>query len=237
MFRCIRASVFVLALPISVALGLPQERISESRVPPPASMERGFAGEIGYAFDTALNMTRARFKAPLAKRGILSRIFGTTPAVHTLTATYAVAGRGLSIAPDSIRISLMSDEFSQAIPGNGPPPFPEPVLTIMIADSIVWLPLGISQKTVVWSSRDRGQRAIRPSPGENIGMNRNAIEAQMHIQRTATVRLSTCAFLALLAEKNMRGTVAGLEFEINEDVMAGLREFAAGMEFQAQRCH
>ncbi|HEX3534091.1 MAG TPA: hypothetical protein VHT23_07705 [Gemmatimonadaceae bacterium] len=236
MFRCIQASVFVLALPISVALGLPQERISESRVPLPASMERGFAGEIGYAFDTALNMTRARFKAPLSRRGILSRIFRTTPAVHTLTATYAVAGRALS-APDSIRISLMSDELSQAVPGNGPPPFPKPVLTIVIADSVVWLPLGISQKTVVWSSRESGQRPVRTSADENMGMNRNAIEAQMHIQRTATARLSTCAFLALLAEKSMRGTVAGLEFEINEDVMAGLREFAAGMESQARRCH
>jgi hypothetical protein len=131
----------------------------------------------------------------------------------------------------------MSDEFSQAVPGNGPPPFPAPVLTIVIADSVVRLPLGISQKTVVWSSRDSGQRAVRTSAGEIMGMNRNAIEAQMHIQRTATARLSTCAFLALLAEKSMRGTVAGLEFEINEDVMAGLREFAAGMESQARRCH
>lgn len=236
MFWCIRAPVFVLALPLSVALGSPQERIGESRVLLPASVEREFAGEIGYAFDTALNITRARFKASLTRRGILSRIFRGTPAVHTMTATYVVAGRGLSIAPDSIRISLMSDEFSQPFPGNGPPPFPEPVLTIAIADSEARLPLGISQKIEVWSSRDSGQRAVRPLRGENTAMNGNVPEAQMRIQRTATVRLSTCAFFALLAEKNIRGTVAGLEFEINEDVMAGLREFASGMASQTQRC-
>ena len=237
MFWCIRAPAFMLALPLSVALGSVQDKISESRVSLPAAVERGFAGEIGYAFDTALNMTRVRFKASLTRRDILSRIFRRTPTVHTVTAIYTVAGRGVGNAPDSVRISLMSDEVSQSFPENGPPPFPKPVLTITLADSVAWLPLGISQKIEVWSPRDSGQRAVRPSRGEIIAMNRNAPDPQMHVQRTATVRLSTCAFLALLAEKNIRGTVAGLEFEINEDVMAGLREFAAGMASQAQRCH
>ena len=226
---CFRAPAFMLALPISVALGSVQEKISESRVSLPASVERGYAGEIAYAFDTALNMTRAQFQASLARRGILASLFRATPAVHTVTAIYAVAGRGVGNAPDSIRISFISDEYSQAFPGNGPPPFPEPVLTVETAGSMASLPLGISQRIEVWSSRDTGLRAIRASGSEITSVNRNVPQAQMHIERTATARVSTCAFLALLAEKSMRGTVAGLEFEINEDVMAGLREFAGGM--------
>ena len=227
MFWSIRAPALMLALPVSVALGSVQDKISESRVSLPVSVEPGFAGEIGYAFDTALNITRGSFKASLVPRGILSRIFRGTPTVHTLTAAYEVAGHGAGNTPDSIRVSLLSDEFSQSYPGNGPPPFPEPVLTITVADSVARLPLGISQQIEIWPSRDSGLRAVRTPQGTKFGVNLNVPEPQMHVQRTATVRLSTCAFLALLAGKDARGTVAGLEFDINEDVMAGLREFAA----------
>ena len=65
MFRCICASALMLALPVGVAHASVQDRISESRVSPPASPERGFSGEMGYAFDTALNMTTVRFKTSL----------------------------------------------------------------------------------------------------------------------------------------------------------------------------
>jgi hypothetical protein len=239
MFWCIRAPALMLALPVSVALGSVQDKISESRVSLPVSVERGFAGEMGYAFDTALNITHGSFRASLAPRGILSRIFRGTPTVHTLAAAYEVAGRAAGNTPDSIRVSLVSDEFSQAYPGNGPPPFPEPVLTITVADSVARLPLGISQKIEIWRSRDSGMRVVRSSQTRDFGASHNIPEPRMHIRRTATVRLSTCAFLALLAGKDARGTVAGLEFDINEDVMAGLREFAAefGAGTTARNCN
>src|ERR1700736_5405952 len=102
MFSCIRASVVALALPVSIARGSVQEKISESRIPLPASGDRGFSGEIGYAFDTALNMTRARFETSLASRSILSRIFRGSPTVHTMIAAYEIVGRRPNSAPDSV---------------------------------------------------------------------------------------------------------------------------------------
>ncbi len=227
MFRCIYASASMLALSASIARGSVQDRISESRIPVSASAERGFAGEIGYAFDTARNITTARFKTSLAPRGIFSRIFRGSPPVHTLTAAYEFAGRGAGNAPDSIRISLVSDEFSVSFPGNGLPPLPEPVLTVILGDSVARLPLGISQKTQLWWPHDSLVRAVRSPEAGSFGMNFSAPAPQMHIQRTATVRLSTCAFFALLSGENVHGTVAGLDFELNKEVLAGLRVFAA----------
>ena len=229
MFWCIRASALMLALPVSAALGSVQDKVSESRVPLPVSADRGFSGEIRYAFDTVLNMTTARFKTSLAPRGIFSRIFRGSLPVHTLTAAYEFAGRGAGNAPDSIRISFLSDEFSQSPPGNGPPPWPEPVLTIALGDSVARFPLGISQKIQVWAQNDTMLRVVRSSQVESARINLNVPEPRMHIERTATVRLSTCTFLVLLAGKDVHGTVAGLEFDINEDVIAGLKEFAARM--------
>jgi hypothetical protein len=55
----------------------------------------------------------------------------------------------------------------------------------------------------------------------------------MHVTRNVTVRLSACAFFGLIAGNNLHGTAAGLPFELNEDVIAGLREFAAGMSSYA----
>jgi hypothetical protein len=229
MFSCIRASALMLALPVSSAVGSVQDKLSESRVPVPTSAERGFAGEIGYAFDTALNITTARFKTSLAPRGIFSRIFRGSPTVHTLTADYEFAGRGAGNTPDSIRISLISDEFSESPSGNGLPQMPEPVLTITLGDSVARFPLGISQKTEVWWPHDTVLRAARSYQGVNAGVNVTTLAPQMHITRNATARVSTCAFLSLLARKDVHGTAAGLDFDLNEDVIAGLREFAAGM--------
>jgi hypothetical protein len=229
MFSCIRASALMLALPVSSAMGSVQDRLNESRIPLPASAERGFSGEIGYAFDTALNMTTVRFKTSLAPRGIFARMFRSSPAVHTLTAAYEFMGRGRADAPDSIRISLISDEFSDAYPGNALPQIPEPILTITLGDSMARFPLGISQKTEVWWPHDSVLRAPRSDRDVGAGINFNARPAQMHVTRNATVSVSACAFFGLIAGKDLHGTAAGLPFDLNEDVVAGLREFAAGM--------
>jgi hypothetical protein len=229
MFSCIRASALMFALPVSSALGSVQDKLNEARVALPASAENGFAGEIGYAFDTALNMSTVRFKTSLAPRGIFARMFRSSPAVHTLTAAYEFAGRGRANAPDSIRISFVSDEFSDAPPGNALPQIPQPVLTITLGDSMARFRLGISQKTEVWWPHDSVLRAARSDRDVGAGINFNARPPQMHVTRNATVRLSACAFFGLIAGKNPHGTAAGLPFELNEDVIAGLREFAAGM--------
>jgi hypothetical protein len=225
----------MLALPVSGALGSVQDKLNESRIPVPASAERGFAGEIRYAFDTALNMTTARFKTSLAPRGIFSRIFRASPTVHTLTAAYEFAGRGAGNTPDSIRISLISDEFLESSSGNGLPQLPAPVLAITLGDSVARFPLGISQKTEVWWPNDTVRRAARSYQAVNAGMNVTAPAPQMHVTRNVTVRLSTCAFLSLIARKDVHGTAARLDFDLNEDVIAGLREFAAGMAADTAR--
>ncbi|HEV7594045.1 MAG TPA: hypothetical protein VGO33_03525 [Gemmatimonadaceae bacterium] len=219
----------MLALPVSGALGSVQDKLNESRIALPPSAEKGFSGEIAYEFDTALNMSTVRFKTSLAPRGIFARMFQSSPAVHTLTAAYEFMGRGRAGAPDSIRISLTSDEFSDAPPGNGLPRIPQPVLTVTLDDSVARFPLGISQKTEVWWPRDSVSRAAHSDRDVGAGINFNARQPQMHVTRDATVRLSACAFFGLVASKNLHGTVAGLPFELNEDVIAGLREFAAGM--------
>jgi hypothetical protein len=206
-----------------------QDKLNESRVSLPAAAENGFAGEIGYAFDTALNISTVRFKTSLAPRGIFARMFRSSPAVHTLTAAYEFAGRGRANAPDSIRMSFVSDEFSDAPPGNAPPRISEPVLTITLGDSMARFSLGISQKTEVWWPHDSVLRAARSDRDVGAGINFNARPPQMHVTRNATMRISVCAFFGLIAAKDLHGTAAGLPFELNEDVIAGLREFAAGM--------
>jgi hypothetical protein len=229
MFSCIRASVLLFALPVNSALGSVQEKLNESRVSLPAAADKGFSGEIGYAFDTALNVSTVRFNSSLAPRGVFARMFRSSPVVHTLTAVYEFVGRRRADAPDSIRISFISDEFSDASLGNALPPVPAPVLTITLGDSVVRFPLGISQKTEVWWPHDSVLRAARLDRDVGPGINLNARPPQMHVTRNATLRVSACAFFGLIAGKDLHGTVADLPFELNEDVIAGLREFAAGM--------
>jgi hypothetical protein len=225
----LRASPLMLVLAVGSARASVQDRISESRVPLPASTERGFSGEIGYAFDTALNMTTARFKTSLARRNIFARIFQGTPTVHTLTAAYEIVGREPLKAPDSIRISLMSDEWSLSYSDNALAPRPDMVLELALGDSVVRFPMSIAQKTEVWWPHDGGSPSMRSTQVGVAAVNLNVPAPQVHIERTATVRLSTCGFLALLAAKDVHGTAAGLGFELDEDALAGLRQFAAEM--------
>jgi hypothetical protein len=224
-----RASPLLLVLAVGSARASVQEKISESRVSLPAPADRGFSGEIGYAFDTALNITTARFRTSLAPRSIFSRIFRDSPAIHTLTAAYETVGRAPLTAPDSIRISLISEESSPFYSDNALAAIPELVMTLEVGDSVARIPTSVSQKTRIWWPQDAA-REEAPSPrGANARINLNAPTPQVHIERTATVRVSTCAFLALLAAKDVRGTAAGLGFEIDEDAIAGLRHFAGEM--------
>jgi hypothetical protein len=221
-------AALALSLPLSAARGSQQERINESRVLVPAAGQSAFAGEIEYAFDTALNKTRARFRAPLASRRLISRIFARSP-VHTLVASYEFVGRTSVDRPDSIRVSLMSDEYMEAPSAYRPTLGPQPILLIAIGDSVAQFPLGIAQRTEVWSAAETFFRVNNLSPGASAGINTYRPTSQMHIERTATTWIHACELLALISQKDVHGTVAGLDFELSEEVIAGLRQFAAGL--------
>jgi hypothetical protein len=221
-------AALALSLPVRTARGSQQERINESRVLVPAVGESAFAGEIEYAFDTALNKTRARFRAPLGSRSLLSRIFVGSP-VHTIVAAYEFGGRTAVDRPDSIRLSLMSDEYMDASPGYRPTLGAQPILLITFGDSVALFPLGIAQRTEVWSAPEPFPRVNNSSPGSDTRANSYRGVAQVHIERTATAWLRTCELLALTSQKDVHGTVAGLDFELSEEVIAGLRQFAAGL--------
>ncbi len=194
----------------------------------PASRARALSGEIEYAFDTALNKTQARLETSLASRNILSRMFSGSP-VHTLASIYEFGGHAATITPDSIRLSLSSAEYTQASPGYRPSPAAEPVLIITSEDSVVRFPLDIAQRTEVWSAPDFVSGTTRLPSGENLVTNSHESASQIYTRRTATVRLSTCDFLALINGKNVRGTVAGLDFDLSEEVISRLRQFATEM--------
>ncbi|MGH9418848.1 MAG: hypothetical protein ACRD3J_02645, partial [Thermoanaerobaculia bacterium] len=50
-----------------------------------------------------------------------------------------------------------------------------------------------------------------------------------HIERTALASIPICDFIALVGAREVRGTVAGLDFELGAQVLTGLRQFAAEM--------
>ena len=224
----IGVAALMLSLPVSVARGSQQERINESRASLPTSRSNEFVGEIEYSFDTALNMTRARFSAPLGSRRLLARMFGGPP-VHTLVAAYEFAGHVAVDHPDSIRFSLLSDEYADELPDYHPMfDTKPPILEISIGDSIARFPLGIAQKIEVRWAPETYARASHLSPGAEIGTNFYRPVSRVHMHRTATAWLRTCELVALSNRNEVHGVVAGLEFAIGQEVLAGLQRFAEG---------
>jgi hypothetical protein len=182
-----------------------------------------------YAFDTALNRTSARFKTSLAGRNGFFRALAGAPAVHTLVAVYEFAGRTAPHAPEAVRVSLMSDEFMQTQPEYRPSSRPQPILVITVGNTSVRYPLGIVQKVEEWSAPNMINQVGRPSHEADPLMYAQRSQSQLHIERTATALIPICDFLDLLHGKSVSGTVAGLEFDLNEGVVSGLRQFAAKM--------
>jgi hypothetical protein len=212
----------MLALFVATAQGSTQSNASEQKV---ASAEsNGSSGEIAYIFDSDLNRTMARFKSGLESGNIISRMFSRSP-VHTLIAVYDFGGRTHLNPPDAVRLTLISDEFKQGIPERFSPG-PPPILTLVVGDSELRYPLGIAQRTEVWSAPDGVLPAVRDhvtgDPHINIG-------SHVHVERTATAMIPICEFMALVNATNVHGTVAGLDFELSKGVVSGLREFAAQM--------
>jgi hypothetical protein len=222
-------SGLVLALSVRTASALPQGTGSERRVWPPVSESGAFSGEIEYTFDTALNKTRARFETSLASRNVLLRVLVGEPTVHTLIAVYDFRGRILPNHPDSVRVSLISDEVRQAALGYFPSLGAEPILLVSIGDTVVRYPLGIAQRAEELIAPDLASPISRSSRGDEPTRYFQRPTHEVHIERTATAWIPICDFLALVYARNVHGTVAGLDFDLNESVISGLRQFAAEM--------
>ena len=236
--RRISFSGLMVALSVNTAQGSTQGTVSESRVSA-ASAGSASSGEIEYAFDTSLNKTSARFKTALASGNFFSRLFSVSHDVHTLIAVYEFGGRARVDPPDAVRLSLISDEFRQAPVGDRPSLGSVPILVITIGDTVLRFPLGIAQRTELSSVPDVVSHLARASWDDRAGINVNARNresgdrhqpmTQLHIERTATAWIPLCDFIALVNGKDVHGTVAGLDFDISEDVLSGLRQFAAEM--------
>ena len=224
------------ALPFASAFAsvVPQVKASEKRVWPSVSEDSPFSGEIEYSFDTALNKTSARFKTSLASRNILVRVLFGPPAVHTLVAVYEFRGRVPTDRPDSVRLSLMSDEYRQSATEyrqsatHYSPSFGvEPILVVSIGDTVIRYPLRIAQRVDEWEAANIPSSGSHPSRGREPTINLPHLPREIHIERTGTALIPICDFLALVYARNVRGTVAGLDFELNDGVVSGLRAFAA----------
>lgn len=215
----------MLALSVATVQGSTQSNASEQKV---ASAEsNGSSGEIAYTFDSDLNRTNARFKTSLESGSILGRIFSQSP-VHTLIAVYDFGGRTHLNPPDTVRLTLISDEFREGIAERFSPG-PPPILILIAGDRELRYSLGIAQRTEVWSARDRAQPAVRDHVTGDPNINLNAIRSHVHVERTATAMIPICEFLAIVNATSVHGTVAGVDFDLSKGVVSGLREFAAQM--------
>lgn len=215
----------MLTLFVDTAQASIQSNTSEQRV---ASAENSwFSGEIAYTFDSGLNRTNARFKTSLPSGNLLTRLFSRSP-VHTLIAVYDFGGRTHLNPPDAVRLTLISDEFRQGVRDRfslGP----EPILVLFVGDSEVRYPLGIAQRTEVWSDADAVPPGVRDRRNAEPNINLNTTRSLVHVERIATAIIPICEFLALVNGTNVHGTVAGLDFDLSKGVVSGLREFAAQM--------
>lgn len=222
-------SGLVLALSGRTAYAIPQANASERRVLPPVSRSDAFSGAIEYSFDTALNKTSARLETTLGSRHGLARALFGTPTVHTLIAAYDFRGRVLPDYPDSIRLTLVSDEFEQASSDYVPRFRVVPILAVSVGDTVLRYPLAIAQMTEELPAPNVPSRvSLSPSGDAPIGYSQQ-VTHEIHIARSATASIPICDFLTLVSARNVQGTAAGLDFRLDEPVVSGLRAFAAKM--------
>lgn len=191
----------------------------------PSVPNEAFAGEISYNFDSVLNKTTATYIAPLGKRDFLHRVFFAAPTVHTIIASYEFAGRIASHIPDTIRVRLQSDEYIAAISENQYVLGTERTLTIDLGARAVQHYLSLSQRIELDSSLRMARPAVGMTPRTQGPFSPQIKQA--HVTRTATTWVSTCEFLSMIDQREIRGTVAGQNFTLNGEVVAGLRLFAA----------
>ncbi len=189
-------------------------------------------GEISYEFDSVLNQTTATYVAPLGKRDLVHRLFAT-PRVHTIIATYRFNGRIESHPPDTISVLLESDDYAQLNPDSRFVIVTQRTLNIAVGDRMVEHSLHVSQRVELEPQPRRGQENAVFAPGrqrfEQPAQTQLAQTELARVRRKATAWFSICEFLALIDQREIRGTVAGLDFTLNPAVVAGLNRFASGM--------
>ena len=221
--------VVALLIPRAAIRAMPEATIAPQRTWQPPSAAETFAGEIHYEFDTALNKTSARFVVPLGSRGIVHKIFFSTPVVHTLIVSYKYAGMRSSRSPDTVRLSFKSDEYAYSGVENSLPPAMEAYLTIDLGAQRRTYPLAIAQRTEVTHKSDPRNREGVYLRGTNPLGQSSPSMVEVHVARMATAWLSICDFLELTNETEFHGSVGGLAFSLDRQAVAGLREFAAQM--------
>ncbi len=223
-----------LALPFASAFAtvVPQATNSERRVWPSISDPAPFAGEIEYDFDHVLNRTQARFKGSLGSRKFLVKLFLPASPVHTLIATYEFDGRVPVTSPDFVRLTLISDEYRRMTSQYSPLHEEQPILVASLGDSVLRYRMGIAQKVEEFAANN-GSRVSRASVDNASTVYMSQLWHEIHIERTATATIPICDFLALVNVRSVHGTVAGLEFDLNEGIVSGLRRFAAQMNHGA----
>lgn len=200
----------------------PEENLAPQK---PVSVEQA-SGEIVYAFDTVSNKTTVVFAASLESRSAWRRVLFGAPAVHTIRAAYAFDGRTRSRAPDTIRISLLSDEYTVSQADRVPFREPSPLLSIVLSDTTVALyAVGTATRREMSPARLVNSPSSHSIQQPRINIELPPIQ-EIHISRTATASLPLCDFLGLINRDQVRGSVGGLEFSIDSGVIAGLRHFA-----------
>ena len=223
-------SVILLAMVIPpwAAAFASSDESAQQRLSLPSAPSEAFAGEISYEFDSVLNKTTATYTAPLGKRDLLHRLFFAPPTVHTITASYVFTGRIASHIPDTIRVRLESDEYVDTTVGSEFGLGFEGVMTIDLGERALQRYLSLSQR-IEHDSTPR-QDPNRTGAGTRARDSFRLPQIrQAHIRRRATAWFSTCEFLSLINQREIRGTVAGLDFTVNPEVVTGLNLFAAKM--------
>lgn len=192
----------------------------------PNSAADAFAGEIHTELDTALNTTSVRFVVSLKQHGLLRKIFLSTPAVHTLIASYRFVGMPGWRIPERIRVSLKSDEITYETSDAHPMPPTEAFLTFDVGSHHRAYPVMISQRTSISPRPETRNREPLFSHGMSPVQTSPPAMFEIHIARSATALLPVCDFLELTTATEIHGNVAGLDFALDRETIAGLREFA-----------
>ena len=216
----------MLGLVTGVADASVQDLLNQPRIA--SSSTAGFRGEIDYNFDSTLNQTRALYRTSLESGNLIKRLF-TSPKVHTLVVAYEFDGRTNPAVPDGVRVTLFSDEYYAGPLDSGGPTLRSHLLVIRVGEIVFRYPVGIAEMAEESSDRPPERYQLAGVDGRHPRVNVNPVPNEVHVQRRATAQIPICEFLILASGRDVRGTVAGLTFDMSEDVLEGLRRFAAEM--------
>jgi hypothetical protein len=206
-----------------------QEALNERRLA--SSSTASFRGEIDYSFDSSLNRTKALYRSSLESGNLIKRLF-TSPEVHTLVVAYEFEGRTNLAVPDAVGLTLLSDEYYTR-PVDGRPTLHSPLLIIRIGETEFRYPVAIAEMMQAWSEPARERYQLRDAESRYAHVQINPVPNQVHVQRRATAWIPICEFLVLVNGRVIRGTVAGVAFDMSDEVLGGLRRFAAEMALLA----